>query len=376
LQLQLQLQLQLKKDKAIMRRHFQNVVSVGALVLALATGLVAQEQGGFKFKSGVELINVTATVTDRSGRFYSRLRKEDFLVYEDNKPVEITHFSAERTPVSLGIVVDTSGSMAGEKWTSAVNSIDRFFRLMNDELDEFFLYRFSANADLVADWTSDRDRLANSLGRIHPNGGTAMYDAAAEAVPMAQSGQNRKKAVVIISDGNDTSSRVGVGEVKQLVRETEVLVYAVGIDGNGQSTFQRPSPPIRQPAPRLPIPIPFPGSGRGRGGSIPWPGSGGGYPPSGGSGRGGVSIGGGADDAVNVMALREMTDDSGGRTEIVRDFRDLDPAVASIADELSQQYYIGYPSPGHRDGRWHTIRVELRDPSLKVRARKGYVATP
>jgi hypothetical protein len=71
-----------------------------------------------------------------------------------------------------------------------------------------------------------------------------------------------------------------------------------------------------------------------------------------------------------------MTDDSGGRTEIVRDPRDLDPAVASIADELSQQYYLGYPSPGLKDGRWHTIRVEVRDPSLKVRARKGYVATP
>ena len=104
---------------------------------------------------------MTATVTDRSGRFYSRLRKEDFLVYEDNKPVEVTHFSADRTPVSLGIVVDTSGSMAGEKWSAAVNSIDRFFRLMNDELDEFFLYRFSASADLVADWTNDRDRLAD-----------------------------------------------------------------------------------------------------------------------------------------------------------------------------------------------------------------------
>ena len=103
----------------------------------------------------------------------------------------------------------------------------------------------------------------------------------------------------------------------------------------------------------------------------------GGYPPTGGGGRGGTySVGGGADDRVNVMALREITDDSGGRTEIVRDARDLDPAVASIADELSQQYYLGYPSPGFRDGRWHTIRVEVRDPSLQVRARKGYVATP
>jgi VWFA-related protein len=381
-----------------MRRHLHHFVTLSAIVLALATGLLAsdsapsdsselrrdravaaygseggQDKGGFKFKSGVELINVTATVTDRSGRFYSRLRKEDFLVYEDNKPVEVSHFSADRTPVSLGIVVDTSGSMAGEKWSSAVNSIDRFFRLMNDEFDEFFLYRFSASPDLVADWTSDRDRLAMSLGRIHPNGGTAMYDAAAEAVPMAQSGQNRKKAVVIISDGNDTSSRSSVSDVRRIVRETEVLVYAVGIDGSGVPTFNRPAPPVNNP-PRLPIPIPFPG-GRGRGGSIPWPGSGGGYPPSGGSGRGGTySIG--ADDHVNVTALREMTDDSGGRTEIVRDARDLDPAVASIADELTQQYYLGYPSPGLKDGRWHTIRVELRDPNLMVRARKGYVATP
>jgi VWFA-related protein len=264
--------------------------------------------------------------------------------------------------------------MAGEKWSSAVNSIDRFFRLMNDELDEFFLYRFSASADLVADWTNDRDRLAVSLNRIHPNGGTAMYDAAVEAVPMAQSGQNRKKAVVIISDGNDTSSRSSVSDVRRIVRETEVLVYAVGIDGTGQPTFQRGTPPVQGPAPRLPIPFPFPGGG-GRGGSgrIPMPG-----PPSGGGG-GGIGRGGystGADDHVNVMALREMTDDSGGRTEIVRDYRDLDPAVASIADELTQQYYLGYPSPGYKDGRWHTIRVELRDPNLQVRARKGYVATP
>lgn len=365
-----------------MRRHLlQNTIALCAVVLALATSLGAQQPGGgFRFKSGVELINVTATVTDRSGRFYGRLRKEDFLVYEDNKPVEVTHFSADRTPVSLGIVVDTSGSMAGEKWSAAVNSIDRFFRIMNDELDEFFLYRFSASADLIADWTRDRDRLAAAIGRVHPNGGTAMYDAVSEAVPMAHGGQNRKKAVVIISDGNDTSSRVGVSDVKQVVRETEVLVYAVGIDGQGTATFQRPTPPVQQPPPRLPIPLPFPGGGRGGGGRFPIPGTGGGgggYPPAtgGAGGRGGTYAVGG-DDRVNVMALREMTDDSGGRTEIVRDFRDLDPAVSSIADELSQQYYLGYPSPGNKDGRWHTIRVELRDPNLRVRARKGYVATP
>jgi Ca-activated chloride channel family protein len=353
-----------------MRRHkdpstWRKAVALTTASLAMAAMRpIAQSQDAFRFKSGVELINVSATVTDRSGRFASGLRKEDFLVWEDGKPVEVTHFSAERSPVSLGMVVDTSGSMQGEKWSAAVSAVDSFLQLLSDEQDEMFLYRFSAFAELVSDWTNDRRRLSWTLGRIHPNGGTAMYDAAAEAVPMAQSGRNRKKAVVIISDGNDTSSRVGVSDVKRIVRETEVLVYAVGIDGNAETTFRRPTPPIQQP-PRIPIPFPFPGGRRG-GGMPPQP-----YPPGGPSG----GVYGNPSDRLNVSALREMTDDSGGRTEIVRDTRDLSPAVGSIADELSKQYYLGYPSPGLKDGRWHEIRVELKDPSLKVRARKGYIAS-
>jgi Ca-activated chloride channel homolog len=355
-----------RHDKAGWRQRA--LALAAAFVAVAAMHPLAQSQDGFRFKSGVELINVSATVTDRSGRFASGLRKEDFLVWEDGRPVEVTHFSAERSPVSLGVVIDTSGSMQGDKWSAAVNAIDGFMQQLSDEQDEMFLYRFSGSAELVEDWTSDRRKLSWTLGRIHPNGGTAMYDAAAEAVPMAQSGRNRKKAVVIISDGNDTSSRVGVSEVKRIVRETEVLVYAVGIDGNAESTFgQRPTPPIQQP-PRIPIPFPFPGGrGGGRPPSQPR------YPPTGGGGGGVFSSN--PNDRVNVMALREITDDSGGRTEIVRDARDLNPAVNSIADELSKQYYLGYPSPGTKDGRWHTIRVELRDPALKVRARKGYIAS-
>jgi D-serine dehydratase len=99
-------------------------------------------------------------------------------------------------------------------------------------------------------------------------------------------------------------------------------------------------------------------------------------PRGGGGSGGGITRGIFGDDRVNVVALREITDDSGGRTEIVRDPRDLDPATAGIADELSKQYYLGYASPGHRDGQWHNIRVEVRDRSLMVRARRGYVATP
>ena len=82
-----------------------------------------------------------------------------------------------------------------------------------------------------------------------------------------------------------------------------------------------------------------------------------------------------ASDHVNVAALRDLTDDSGGRTEIVRDARDLNPATANIADELSKQYYLGYQSPGKKDGRWHAIRVELKNRSYRVRARRGYIAS-
>jgi hypothetical protein len=101
-------------------------------------------------------------------------------------------------------------------------------------------------------------------------------------------------------------------------------------------------------------------------------------PPNGPTGGNGGTNGrwgrGRGDDRVNVAALRDLTDDSGGRTEIIRNTRDLDPATAGIADELSKQYYLGYSASGERDGRWHTIRVEVRNPSYQVRARKGYVA--
>jgi VWFA-related protein len=318
----------------------------------------------------VELINVNATVIDGNGRFVSGLRKDDFRIYEDDRLQEITHFNSERVPVSLGIALDTSGSMDGEKMLAARDAIERFlFQLLGPE-DEVFLYRFDSTAELVHGWTRDRERLRSELGRLRPRGGTAMYDAVAEAVPLAQAGRHKKKALVVISDGNDTSSQTSVAELKRLIRESEVLVYAVGIDSDGPSRYTGRQPggitlPPRQP-PRLPIPLPFPVPGRRRPVSPPvYP-----NPPQqpGGYSRGGL------EERVNVAALRDITDDSGGRTEIVRYARDLDPATTSIADELSKQYYLGYPAAAARDGQWHTIRVEVRN-GYRVRARRGYIAS-
>jgi len=225
--------------------HKYALPAAAAIALALAVaslgaqqdpGRSPDEDGAFRFKSGVELINVTTTVSDASGRFVSGLRKEDFAVWEDDQPVEITHFSAERVPVSLGIVLDTSGSMAGSKLQEAQGALNRFLFDLLDKEDEIFLYRFSSFPVLLQGWTTDRQRLGRVIDRITANGGTAMYDAVSEAVPLAQEGQFRKKAIVVISDGNDTSSSTRIRDVQQLIRESESMVYAIGIDCSGDTS--------------------------------------------------------------------------------------------------------------------------------------------
>jgi len=355
---------------------------VVAFVVAMVS-LRAQDTSQFKFRSSVELINVTATVSDVDGRFVPNLKQDDFIVYEDEQRVDVTLFSAERVPVSLGLALDTSGSMAGEKINAARAAIGRFVNDLLDRNDELFLYRFSNYPVLVQGWTRDRRDVLDPLARLQPNGATAMYDAVAKAIPLAQQGQNRKKALVVISDGNDTSSRTEIRDLKEEIRQSEVLVYAVGIDAEGETPGpRRPSavPPSPNPPRPVPVPLPFPGAPRGGGiGRVPpstppisgpgAPGAGS-NPPGNGPSKWQVYN----DDRVNITALREMTDDSGGRTEIIRTPRDLDPATASIADELSKQYYLGYQSPGKKDGRWHSIRVETRNRNYRVRARKGYFA--
>ena len=329
---------------------------IGGIVLAsvAATSLAAQNRDGFTFRSGVELINVTATVTDDQGRFVSGLSREDFTVYEDGEIQNVTHFSNERVPVSLGIVLDSSGSMTPDKMSAARSAIDRFINDLLGPDDELFFMEFANQPHLVQDWTSDRRALGRAVARVRSGGGTALYDAVADGVPLANDGRHTKKALLVISDGNDTDSQTSVGELRQQIRESEVLVYALGVDSTASMT--RDGPTIG-----LPIPLPFPVPGRG----------GQRLPPIGG-GRTRVRVAG---ERVNADALRQITDDTGGRTEIVRGFGDLDGATARIADELSRQYYLGYVSSGKKDGRWHAIRVEVRDRRLGVRARRGYIAS-
>ncbi len=354
-------------------RHATTVVALVAALVITTNGQEPQDREVFRFRTGVELINVTATVTDVNGRFVSGLRKEDFQLFEDGQEQTITHFNAERVPVSLGLVVDTSGSMEGEKWVAARQALNRFLFQLLDRNDEVFLYRFDNQPELIEGWTTDRERIATGLARIRPRGATSLYDAVAAALPLAQTGRHRKKAIVVISDGNDTNSRATVREIKSMIRSTEVLAYAIGIDSQGTTspwgTQSGPSSPPPQ-GPRVPIPLPFPYPGRSGPRTQPPPNP----MPSPPQGSGGSRSR--MDERVNVAALRDITDESGGRTEIIRYARDLDPATTSVADELSKQYLPGYSSQARKDGQWHTIRVEVRDGRNLVRARKGYVAVP
>jgi VWFA-related protein len=324
------------------------------------------------FKSGVDLVHVTVTVTDSRGHFVRGLDRDDFLVTEDGRPQTIVQFSAERAPVSLGIALDTSSSMAGIKIREAREALHRVMDDLLEPDDEVFLYTFGDAPVLRQGWTTDRVALREALDDTVANGRTALYDTVDQAVGLMASARYRKKVLLVVSDGNDTASFTPLSALRSRISESEILVYAIGIDlseqrwlGGGRRA-PRPSllPQVRPPR-QPPVFPPRPPIGK--------PGTGGGRPPWAPPPRTPPQPLP-RPDTANVQALRELTDISGGRTEVVRSSGDLGPATASVADELSRQYQLMYQASARPDGRWHAIAVAVRDTSYQIRARKGYVA--
>jgi Ca-activated chloride channel family protein len=335
----------------------RHIALVPLAILAVAVATLAQDHQP-SFRSEVQLVNVTLTVTDAEGRFVPGLTQEDFTVYEDGEVQSVSLFSAERVPVSLGLALDASASMTSDKLRSARRALDRLVHDLLGKDDELFFLRFADDVAIVQGWTRDRRSISRAVETVRPSGGTAMYDAIAAALPTAEAGRHRKKAILLISDGNDTSSQIGPREVREQIRASDVLVYALGIDGSGDATPGTTRPPTRPPG----FPVPFPGGRRPQSRlppiaepTVPWPGS--------------------TQARVNVDALRQLTDDTGGRTEVLRAYADLEAATARIAEELSRQYFLGYASTAAADGRWRAIAVTVRDQTLTVRARRGYVAS-
>lgn len=269
------------------------------------------------FRSAVSLTTVNATVTDADGRLVPRLPRERFELFEDGEPQDITHFTNERVPVSLGILLDGSDSMYGRRISDARAAIYRFVSDMLDPADEFSLMVFNHQSQLLSEWTEDRSLAFSMLQPVRPWGATAIYDAIASALPLADTRHRQRAALLVVSDGADTASDVTLRELRRSLLRTDVFVYAIGVDSPDRRAINAP---------------------------------------------------------VNALALGEVTDPSGGRTHIVHDISEVSTALEQIADELNSQYLIGYSSPKAPDGQYHSIRVRVRGGEHKVRARSGYVA--
>jgi len=270
-----------------------------------------------RFQTGVDLITVTATVTDRDGHLITGLTRDAFEIYEDGERQTIAQFTNERVPIGLGTLIDISDSMFGKRIEDARAAVNRFLLELLAPDDEFFILAFNHRPHVLTGWTREADVVGRALAGLRPSGGTAVYDAIVDALPLAGERSKERTALLVISDGADTASNATLRDVRSALLRSDAFVYAIAIDSSERLTINT---------------------------------------------------------RVNPEALREITSESGGRTEIVQSSNDLAVATARIAEELNSQYVLGYNSSRAADGQYHSIRVRIAGSDLRVRARNGYVA--
>jgi VWFA-related protein len=269
------------------------------------------------------LVLIPCAVTDPMSRFVTGLDKENFKLFEDKIEQQITQFSAEDAPLSVGIVFDTSGSM-GSKLQKSRQAVAQFMKTANPE-DEFFLIQFNDRPEMVVPFTTDIEEIQNRLTFIQSKGRTALLDGVYMAMNQMKKARNPRKAILIISDGGDNSSRYTESEVKNAVKEADVQIYAIGI-------FE-------------------PMASRGR---TP-------------------------EELSGPALLGEITEQTGGRHFAVDNLAELPDVAAKIGIELRNQYVLGYsPRNAVRDGKYRRVQVKLVKtaglPQLKPIFRTGYYA--
>lgn len=271
-----------------------------------------------------DLVTLTLTVTDYYGRYVSGLTKDAFTVIDDGEEQELTFFSDADAPVSIGILFDVSGSMSGEKIRKSRNALERFINTSHPN-DEYFLIAFNSRAQLLMDRTRDGEAVLQKLTLVEPKNNTALYDACYLGVERVTRGAHQKKAILIISDGQDNSSRYNFKEVRRLLKESDVTIYSVGImDGRDAGSME---------------------------------------------GMQGQAF------------LDELSSVTGGKSFYPSTNVELDEIFERIALELRHQYSVGYtPKNFLPDGKWHKVKVKVKPPRglprLTVRNRDGYYATP
>src|SRR5690349_21310882 len=178
--------------------------------------------------TNTDLITLTVTVTDTYGRYVSGLSKNAFAVFDNKQQQDITFFSDDDSPVSVGVIFDVSGSMSGDKVKRAHDALAKFIQTSHDS-DEYFLIAFNSRAQLLLDRTRDGDSVLNKLTFVETKNQTALYDACYLGVEKVQRGTHPKRALLLISDGQDNDSRYTFNEVRKLLKESDVTLYAIGI---------------------------------------------------------------------------------------------------------------------------------------------------
>ena len=271
-------------------------------------------------KVDVDLVLVPVTITDPLNRLVTGLEKENFQLFEGSSAQEIRTFSSEDAPVSLGVIFDSSGSMTS-KMDRAKEAVVEFFKTANPQ-DEFFMITFSDEPEAVSDFTNSVDEIQNKLVFAVPKHRTALLDAIYMGVSKMRQAKFAKKALLIISDGGDNHSRYTENEIKSVVKEADVIIYAIGIYDRYASAME---------------------------------------------------------ERLGPQLLGEITELTGGRAFTIDNPNDLADVATKIGVELRNQYVLGYrPAKVVRDGKWRKIKVKLLPPKglppLRVYARTGYYA--
>jgi Ca-activated chloride channel homolog len=288
-----------------------------AAFLCLTFGITGQDKTSQPvFKVGVETVFVKVSVTDPLNRYVTGLEKVHFKVYEDKVEQTLSHFSQETAPISVGLIFDVSGSMKdNNNIRKAKNAITRFLQVGNPE-DEYFLVTFNQKTTLVQSFTDQSAALQSDIAFQKPGGQTALYDAVYMGLDHIKSGKNEKKALILITDGEDNSSRYSPTEVREFAKESDVQIYGIGEEGK---------------------------------------------------------LGYGRSEIQNIVGL------TGGRAFFPNNFNELDYYIDLVHAELRNQYVLGYtPTNKVHDGKWRKIKVKLDAPQglpkLIVHAKEGYYA--
>jgi len=267
-----------------------------------------------------DLVLISVTVTDELSHPQTNLGRENFTVLEGEQKQEIRYFSSEDSPISVGLLLDVSRSMQ-DKIDTTRAAVDQFFKNA-DPRDDYFVITFNSEPQILSDVTQSTTGIENELDLVQPSGATALLDAVYLGISKLRKARYSRRALVIISDGGDNNSRYKLKEIKNLIAESDVMVYAIGIFTSG---------PFRS-----------------------------------------------FEELMGKRWLSTMTDKTGGRTATVESLAKLPEECALLSRELRSQYVLGYRPRAVADGKWHKIRIVVTKSSAATQFRsyyrKGYYA--